>query len=104
MSEIIPAEKLAVGDVFIDHKASGWVREGLRVVEKVRQVRYAETYTVIEYANLANGTRGQLSLFCDLKVTRVEEMTSAAAYVALAYLQPGESTTFWKRDGGGFYA
>lgn len=98
MAEIIPAEKLEVGDVFHDSRTE------LKGVIGVRQMTTTVTYTVIEYYIVKGGLFGCIHYREGSQVVRVEPVTWGDTQQMMANLQPGDHLTLFSRSDGGFYA
>lgn len=98
MCETITAYALQPGDVFRSPRG-----DTLRRVIGVRQVRYAETYTVLETVCLGSGRLSEMSLIHGTRVDRFHEADDTEVIAAVATLTAGTHLTVWKRNQGGYY-
>lgn len=111
MAKQVTAEQLEVGMVFVSEPTTLNPHPEPREVMRVRTVRYAETYQVLETEGVVSRLKGDLNLMVStsqrrpLLYTVVENVAPRdAANLVRAGIEPGTSVTIHRTADGRLWA
>ncbi|QFP94702.1 hypothetical protein I5G59_gp82 [Mycobacterium phage LilMcDreamy] len=99
MPELIPAEALAVGDLYRGVAFGCEVRGETFKVTAIRTVKTVETYQVIDAINVRTGNRAAINLLRDVTVARLARIDRIHARNVIDGLADGESLHVVRADG-----